>query len=130
MTRYRRKPTWAVELEKSQPKTVSFIINEDGSLVYLMDESVKSMFEGEGEVRRASHVEPSSPFFRLLFHGLRYVFGDKGRMSDLTRNWPCLWRVNTNPVGGPILNTRYKNRQAAIDAEITFLNNWFLERKI
>lgn len=79
----------------------------------------------EATAQRASHVEPDSFLFRLLFHALRRVFGDKGRMSDLTRRWPVWWRVNTKPTAGVILEGRWRNRQEAIDAEIEYLNSWF-----
>lgn len=102
------------------PKVITVFIDDEG-MTFLMDESVK-LFDGEGEVRRASHVEPDGLVFRLLFHILRHVFGDKGRMSDFTRSWPCLWRIDTSPVGGPILPERYRNRRDAIEAEIEFLN--------
>lgn len=105
----------------SGPKIITCFIDDEG-VTFLMDESIK-LFEGEGEVRRASHVEPDSFVFRIAFHALRHVFGDKGRMSEFTRSWPCLWRVDTSPVGGPILPTRYRNRQEAIEAEIEFLND-------
>ena len=101
-------------------KVITCFIDDTG-VTFLMDENVK-MFEGEGEVRRASHVEPDSLVFRIAFHALRRVFGDKGRMSNFTRSWPCLWRIDTSPVGGPVLEQRYRNRQAAIDAEIAFFN--------
>jgi hypothetical protein len=104
-------------------KVVTVFIDEDG-MTFLMDESIK-LFEGEGEVRRASHVEPDSVVFRIAFHALRTIFGDKGRMSQFTRNWPCLWRVNTKPTAGIVLDKRWRNRQDAIDAEIEFLNRWF-----
>jgi len=107
----------------ASPKVITVFIDDEG-MTFLMDETVK-LFEGEGEVKRASHVEPDSLVFRLLFHTLRHVFGDKGRMSDFTRSWPCLWRVNTKPTAGVILPGRWRNRQEAIDAEIVFLNEWF-----
>lgn len=104
----------------ASPKIITVFIDEDG-MTFLMDENVK-LFEGEGEVRRASHVEPDGFVFRIAFHALRTIFGDKGRMSDFTRSWKTLWRVDTSPVGGPILPKRYRNRQEAIEAEIEFLN--------
>ena len=126
----------------ASPKVITVFIDDEG-MTFLMDETVK-LFEGEGEVKRASHVEPDSLVFRLLFHTLRHVFGDKGRMSDFTRSWPCLWRVNTKPTAGRILTwgdlphnrgsqvywgqnetATWRNRQEAIDAEIVFLNEWF-----
>jgi hypothetical protein len=52
---------------------------------------------------RASHVEPDNILLRVIFHLLRQWLGDKGHMSEFTRSWKCLWRVNMKPVGGPIL---------------------------
>jgi hypothetical protein len=102
---------------------VSIVIREDGTLVVL-DNVVSHCFRDVGEVhtKRASHVEPNKKALRLVFHMLRLVFGDKGWMATFTRYWPCLWRVNTGPVGGPILAGRWKNRQAAIEAEVEWLN--------
>jgi hypothetical protein len=107
----------------------SFTVTEDGDVVYLNTPHAVAMFQDDDTVtQRASHVEPDSFVFRVLFHALRFVFGDKGRMSDFTRHWPCLWRVNTGPVGGPIFLKRYTNRQEAIDAEVEFLIDWFSQR--
>ena len=132
---------------KTEQKVLMVTIDEDGNLVYLKT-SEHDIFAEMGEVvtRRASHVEPGPRYERWLFHTLRFFFGDKGRVSDWTRSWYTLWRVNTAPVGGPILrwkhvispcpvcmaeNIYYENdRQRAIDTEIIFLNKFFLERGI
>jgi hypothetical protein len=101
---------------------VTFIIG-DGVCTYLQTEAAPVI---EGAVtRRASHVEPDNFFLRILFHALRQWLGDKGRMSDFTRSWSCLWRVNMKPVGGPILCTRYYDRKQAINAEVVALNKFF-----
>jgi hypothetical protein len=108
---------------------VTVTITETGDAIALMDGYSDRLLNALGGVpatRRGSHVEPDSLIFRVLFHSLRAFFGDKGRMSDFTRGWPCLWRVNTAPVGGPVLPQRYSNRAEAIDAEVVFLNDWFL----
>ena len=103
---------------------VTFIIAENGDCTYLMTEAAPVI---EGAVsKRASHVEPDNFFLRILFHALRQYLGDKGRMSDFTRSWRCLWRVNMEPVGGPILCTRYYDRQQAINAEVVALNKFFM----
>ena len=75
--------------------------------------------------------------------------GGKKQIDDWTRTWGCLWRVNTAPVGGPILTwddvwtakgasswagrlsqshqiATWRDRQVAIDAEVAFLNDYFL----
>jgi hypothetical protein len=124
------------------PKIIALTIEEDGDLTFLNTESSKAFLEvGTAKTRRASHVEPVNVVYRVLFHALRF-FGDKNKMAEWTRHWPVLWRVNTKPVGGPILTwahvypkwpeykavATWRNRQEAIEAEIKFLNNWFVSR--
>ena len=112
----------------SEQGAVTFIIAEDGTCTYLMTEAAPTI---EGAVTaRASHVEPSNPLLRILFHLLRQWLGDKGRMSEFTRSWPCLWRVNMKPVGGPILCTRYYDRKQILNAEVAALNIFFIGEKI
>src|SRR6266481_3239839 len=131
---------------KTPQKILTVTIDETGDLVYLKGDSADVLLElGEVVQRRASHVEPASRDQRVFFHLLRFFFGEKGRIADWTRNWGCLWRVNTSPVGGPILTWAhvwkmepsygsmdytacFAKRQDAIDAEIAFLNDFFLER--
>ena len=119
---------------KSFPKTQRNVVTvtiEDGDLVFLATDSADIFLEqGETVTRRASHVEPDNFAYRVAFTVLRSLVSDKSRIAAWTRLWPCLWRVNTAPVGGPILTERFTDRQKAIDAEIIFLNNWFLERGI
>lgn len=134
---------------KEQQKIVTVTIDENGDVLFLATDA-NDIFLNDGDVltKRASHVEPASLYERWFFHFLR-LFGDKMRVAEWTRGWKCLWRVNTRPVGGPILRWGhiYPNvdfvdptvrslvycwvdRQDAIDAEIKFLNVWFLERGI
>lgn len=122
-------------------KILAVTIEEDGNLTFLATDAADAFLEcGEVVTRRASHVEPASAVWRVFFHILRW-FGDKNRIAEWTRTWKCLWRVNTKPVGGPILRWTdlgdgaedheiavWENRQQAIDAEIRFLNDWFVER--
>lgn len=127
-------------------RIISVTIEESGDLTYLGTDSAKAFTEiGETTTRRASHVEPVDFWFRILFHTLRF-FGDKNRIAEWTRHWRCLWRVNTKPVGGPILAWKHvypdagwkypagegiafwADRREAIEAEIKFLNNWFAVR--
>lgn len=109
---------------------VTVIIDENGDLMGLNTPGSEVFFDPESTVtRRASHVEPDSLVLRVLFHLLRRL-GDKNQIAEWTRHWPCLWRVNTKPVGGPILDKRWYHRQDAIDAEVVFLNNFFLERGV
>ena len=130
-------------------KIVSVVIEENGDLTFLDTDAERVFLElGTAVTRRASHVEPVFLPLRLAFYILRW-FGDKNKIADWTRNWKCGWRVNTDPVGGPILRYSHlkhnasmlkfpaedwdgvavwRNRQEAIEAEIEFLNDWFLER--
>jgi hypothetical protein len=77
-------------------------------------------------VRRASHVEPVSKTLRVIFHGLRSMFGEYGWVADFTRRWSCAWRINLAPISGPTLPQTYNNRAEAIDAEINYLNEHFI----
>lgn len=135
-------------MDKPFPKhdtgIITCTIDENGDVLFLATDA-NDAFLNHGDVitKRASHVEPVQRFARILFYILRW-FGDKGRIADWTRNWRVTWRVNTKPVGGPILTwghvgwsiidyttvAMWRHRQAAIDAEIKFLNDWFLERGI
>jgi hypothetical protein len=142
-----------VPYHKTPQKVLSVIIDEHGNLEYLKTDSCDVLLElGETVTRRASHVEPADLTHRIAFHLLRSVVNDKSRIAAWTRTWNCLWRVNTAPVGGPILTwehvagfpTRclswwyifdghkqiatWANRQDAIDAEIRFLNEFLLTR--
>lgn len=103
-------------------QTVTVTIDEEGSLQYLVSDAAKCLLDQDTVVRRASHVEPDSPLLRCVFHGLRYIFGEDGTIGDLTRRMPCAWRVNTAPLGGPVLDEVWYNRQDAIDAEIEYIN--------
>ncbi len=149
MSRYKRDP-FKAQLAKRFPKhdnkIITITIDEEGDVLFLKTDA-NDIFLDQGTVvtKRASHVEPAPLYERLAFHLLRAVFGDKGKVSDWTRTWRTLWRVNTKPVGGPILTWGhiypaalncstlgrqtycFGRRQDAIDAEIEFLNKFFLE---
>ena len=128
---------------KTEHKVLTVTITEDGDLLYLKT-SEHDIFAEMGEVvtKRASHVEPSEFWLRVAFRLLRIVFGERGRVAEWTRGWRTIWRIDTHPVGGPLLRWKhllpegsesiatFSNRQAAINAEIDFLNRWFLERGI
>ena len=103
---------------------VTFVIDENGDSKYLLTDAAKDIDLG-GTPRRASHVEPNNVVFRVLFHILRRWLGDKGRMSNFTRAWPILWRVNLQPIGGPVIAERYFNRRQAINAEVVAINKFW-----
>ena len=132
---------------KTQRDVITLTIDEDGDLIFLQTDSADIFMElGKTVTKRASHVEPGPRYERWLFHFLRFFLGDKGRVADWTRSWYTLWRINTAPVGGPILCWKHvlqncpqamaedifytDDRQEAIDKEIIFLNNYFAERGI
>lgn len=100
-------------------------ITADGTVRFLNTPETATLITPETVTRRASHVEPVNLALRLLFHTLRRGFGDKTTAAQFTRMWPCLWRVNLSPVGGPVLQVRWRDRKQAIEAEVQWLNeNW------
>lgn len=140
---------------KTEQKVTTATIDENGDVLFLASNENDIFCElGDVITKRASHVEPTTFWARRAFHFLR-LFGDKTRVAEWTRSWKVLWRVNTKPVGGPILTWRHVwfsetpdrraywervlaaeagtgiahwgKRQDAIDAEIKFLNRFFLE---
>ena len=108
---------------------VTFIVESTGDAVYLVTEAAANLNLGSSPLR-ATHVEPVNAVLRCAFHLLRQWLGDKGRMSDFTRRWPCKWRINLKPVDGPILPTVYYDRSQAINAEVIALNKFFIEGTI
>ena len=140
-----------------QNKVIVVTIDEEGTNTFLKTDATDCFLElGAVVTRRASHVEPGPRYERWLFSLLRTLFSDTSKVAAWTRTLNTLWRVNTSPVGGPILTwgniwdaqgttadlpmvkglsqynctAYFSKRQAAIDAEIVFLNQFFAERKI
>jgi len=107
-------------------KTVTITVDEDGEIKFLVDEHSKPFITPETVVKRASHVEPANPLLRVMFHGLRSVCSRQSSLAEFTRMWPCDWRINLAPIGGPILPGTYEDRQDAIDEEVRFLNDTFV----
>ncbi len=131
---------------KEDPRILTVTIDENGDMIYLKTPLSDVLLElGTVVTKRASHVEPATFWLRQWFHIVRACVRDNSRVAQWTRGWKCLWRINTKPVGGPILThghvtgfqckewvwdiiALYPNRQDAIDAEIIFLNKFFLTR--
>ena len=109
-------------------QTITLTITENGDQLFLHGVSVFG--DRDDVVRRASHVLPENFWLRCAFRTIRFCVPDTSKLAAYTRGWACLWRVDTSPVGGPILEARFTDRQAAIDAEVQYLNNHFLWRKI
>jgi hypothetical protein len=99
---------------------------EDGIARFLVSDQTRVFMEPGQVTKRASHVEPDGIVLRKCFHIIRQLFGEKGFIAGLTRQWPCIWRVNLGPVNGPVLATRYTDRQEAIESEIEWLNQNFI----
>ena len=136
---------------KTAQKMVVVTVEESGDLTFLKTDSADVFLElGAVVTRRASHVEPYFLLPRLAFTLLRMLSSDDSKIAAWTRTWACWWRVNTKPVGGPILRwsdvwgedewlrllimpqfykvASWSNRKQAIEAEIQFLNRFFLDR--
>ncbi len=105
----------------------TLIIDENGDCKMVLTKAAKMLNLTDSPSSRASHVEPVNITLRLLFHAIRANVADDSRLAAWTRLWPCGWRINTTPVGGPILDGVWYDRLAAIDAEVEFLNQWFVE---
>ena len=80
-------------------------------------------------VRRASHVVPDNFWLRLAFQTIRACVSDTSRLAAWTRTWRCLWRVHVVADGLDVNLGRYRDRNQAIEAEIGFLNQFFLGEK-
>jgi hypothetical protein len=123
---------------------VTITIESNGDLTFLNLDSCQP-FKTLGTVttKRASHVEPYDFWPRLAFTVIRMLVSDSSGLAEWTRRWAVDWRVNTKPVGGPILTWddvcetdvpypmviyRWRSRKAAIAAEIKFLDQFFAER--
>jgi hypothetical protein len=124
---------------------ITITIESSGDLTFLDMEAAQAFKElGTARTRRASHVEPYAFWPRLAFRVIRMVVSDDSPAASRTRFWGVDWRVNTRPVGGPILRWRhvckstvpypdviyrFAKREDAIAAEIEFLDKYFLEKK-
>ena len=107
---------------------ITTTITADGNQIFLDTRGSVTFCEvGESTVQRASQVEPDSLPLRLAFRAIRACVRDTSKVAQWTRTWSCWWRIDTRPVGGPVLIGRYRDRNRAIEAEICFLNKFFLE---
>jgi hypothetical protein len=93
---------------------------------FLISSETLCFTSADMRVKRASHVEPARLPLRVVFHGLRVLFGESGRMAEFTRHWGCTWRVNLEPVNGPILPDTFTDRAEAIASEVSWLEINFL----
>lgn len=101
--------------------TITVTVGTDGTARFLVSETTKGFLDERAIISRASYVEPRHRGLRFLFHLIRRVFGDEGRMAAWTRQWAATWRVNFAPINGPILDQAWEDRGAALDAEVEWL---------
>lgn len=106
--------------------TLTLTIDECGNAVFLKLKGA-DMFCSLGPVRtqRGSWVTPCNLVLRVAFHVTRRLVSDDSRIAQWTRLWPCLWRAEI--IGGPVFYTGSGSRSAAIEAEVSYLNQKFLE---
>ena len=106
---------------------VTFSINDNtGDVTFLVNDNTRLFVDDSSVIRRASYVLPCDLFLRGLFKFLRSVMGDAGTVAASTREWPCKWYVDLSPINGPVLPHIYTNRALAIQAEIDYLEEYFL----
>lgn len=109
--------------------TITVSIDSQGTMRQLLpiqgtSEALDVPILVDGIARRASYVEPSNAVLRFVFHALR-IAGETNLMARVSRGMRCIWRVNLSPIDGPVLTGLYRNRQDAINAEVTWLTrNW------
>lgn len=106
-----------------------FMVSVDdttGEYQFLLSNISACLLDDSSKVKRASHVEPVNVLARKGFYLARKLFGDTGRIADITRIYPGAWRVNLSPVNGPILPDTYRVRSQAINAEVMYLEKNFL----
>jgi hypothetical protein len=99
-----------------------------GDCKMVLTKAAKTLHLTDSPSRRASHIIPRNFVLRLIFYITRFLVRDDSRLAQWTRTWGCAWLIDTRPVGGPILDGVWYNRLAAIDAEVEFLNRWFIWR--
>jgi hypothetical protein len=111
-------------------EAVTVTIENDGRVEMIDSAIARAVASALGvtTVRRASHVIPANRVLRYLFNVIRTHWDDDSRLAAFTRRWPCLWLVDATPIGGDVLPGRWRDRQAAIDAEIEHVNDIFLNR--
>lgn len=104
---------------------MNIVITTTGEVRAVHNEAFDLSSIGAVSKRRASHVEPCNVALRLAFRLLRRTFGERGAISDWTRRWPCLWRVDLAPSCGPVLGP-FKDRGVAIACEVNWLERNYL----
>ncbi len=130
-TRLAKRADELKPFRKHNDKIVTATIDENGDVLFLATHANDALFLNQGAVvtKRASHVIPENFWLRQAFRVLR-VLGNKNDLAEWTRGWGCTWQVDASPVGAPTFRGGWTKRQDAIDFEVQFLNDWFLERGV
>jgi len=105
------------------------LIRSDGRLFV---EGLTNPFVGlwpTSEPRRASWIEPHSWLLRLVFRGLRRLFGDCGKVAEWTRTWRCQWRVDFRPLGESFVVGPFRMRSEAVEYEAKFVLDWLCAKE-
>jgi hypothetical protein len=105
---------------------VTLTIDDEGNAVFLQNHGGE-MFLSLGSVKtqRGSHVVPINPLLEFCFRVIRALVSDTSKVAAWTRTWNCLWCAEI--VNGPVLWRSGTTRAKAIEAEVAYLNNKFLE---
>lgn len=86
---------------KIEPTDIEVIIDTDGNVSTVYDETIDLTDIGEASIRRASHVEPTTA---------------------------GLWTADLSPVNGPVLGP-FTRRSDAINAEVIWLRSWLCRER-
>lgn len=100
---------------------MEIFVKPNGQVKHVSVDGFATGFLGAQTITRASQVEPVNVSLRIVFHGIRRIFGERGCVAAWTRRWPCVWQANLWLSGGPVFGP-FKYRQDAIAAEIYWLN--------
>lgn len=92
--------------------THRLILRPDGTMRWLEPPPFK--VTGRVKRERFSHIRPCNPVLLAAFLLLRWAFGEKGKVYDFTKRWPCRWKMT-------VIETRFTaesdNREELITLE-------------
>lgn len=107
-------------------KTITITIDEEGNQLFIKGAGTDVFLSlGDYTTQRGSHVAPVNPVLNITFRMIRALVTDSSKVASWTRTWGCLWCAEI--VNGPILWASGTTRTKAIEAEVSYLNNQFLE---
>lgn len=123
-------------MSKALRPAIGFVIR-DGQMDFVAVDEISPYLRrlrGSTTTRRLSHIEPACWPLRMAFRLLRRLFGDRGRVADWTRRWPCRWRVDFSPIGGPVHDRDdrgrpFADRQSAVRYEYDQVLAWMARAK-